>query len=97
MNITLKDLIGTWRSEIDENHYFDMTFRDNGTYLFDEIIGNKRIAKSSIKATFKFEVTEQIGLLLEKKDYILFVSNFEQKQLVFKDLDGNIIEFKKIS
>lgn len=97
MNLTIKDLTGTWRSKIDEDHYFDLTFRENGTYLFDEINEGKRIAKSSIISTYSLTVNEEIGLLLENLDYSLFMCNFEQRQLVFKDLDGDIIEFNKIS
>jgi hypothetical protein len=33
MKITLKDLTGTWHSESDENHYFDLTFIKNGLLI----------------------------------------------------------------
>lgn len=93
MNITLQDLIGTWRSEIDEDHYFDLTFRENETYLFDEIINNEKIGRC-VKSNFN--INEEPKLYLENIDYKLFMVDFERKYIVFKDKNGFKIIFDKI-
>lgn len=98
MNISLKDLIGTWRSEIDKDHYFDLTFRENGEFLYDKIgiKSGQRIKSESIIGVVIIENSKQSFILLKDLRLNIFQFNHNDMYIRLQYPNGNKLTYKKI-
>lgn len=97
MNIQLKDLIGTWRSKEDENHYWDLSIIEGNNFFYDEIKDGKRIIEVSLEGIAILEFEELPILVLNHLKLKIVWEDILHNYLLLQYPDNSRKELKKLN